>query len=173
MRERVAGAILVNTTFTAELAGWRGRGTRPQRAYERLEDAAQRLVGSERVVERLRPRMSGATVLGARFVYGKHPSTRQLTTSVRMYQQTPSATVAASVDLATADLYRALPHIDVPVLVVAGKNDRVTPSWLSDEVVARVPNAELVVLDGCGHVVPFERHEELNTLIAKFAERVL
>ena len=90
-----------------------------------------------------------------------------------MYQETPSATVAASVDLATADLYRALPHIDVPVLVVAGKHDRVTPSWLSDEVVARVPNAELVVLDGCGHVAPFERHEELNTLIAKFAERVL
>ena len=47
VRERVAGIVLVNTTYTAELAGWRGGGARIERAFERIEDIGQRLVGSE------------------------------------------------------------------------------------------------------------------------------
>jgi len=172
-RERVAGAVLVNTTFTAELAGWRGEGSRPQRAFERIEDLGQRVIGSERIVHRLRPGRSDLAMLGARLVYGRAPSPAHIAASVRMYDATPSATIAASVDLATADLHHVLPHIDVPVLVVAGTHDRITPAWLSDEITARIPAAELVVLEGCGHAAPFERHEELNGLIAKFCERVL
>jgi pimeloyl-ACP methyl ester carboxylesterase len=173
VRRRVAGIVLVNTTFTAELAGWRGGGTRPQRAYERVDDVAQRLIGSERIVRRLRPRDSDLTMLGARVVYGKDPSPSHLAASVRIYRETPSATIAASIDLATTDLYHVLPHIDVPALVVGGTHDRIAPPFLSEEIAARVPDAELVLLDDCGHIAPFERHEELNTLIAKFSATVL
>jgi pimeloyl-ACP methyl ester carboxylesterase len=172
-RERVAGVVLVNTTFTAELAGWRGAGTRSERAYERLEDIAQRLVGSERLVEALRPKDSDLALVAARTVYGRGPRPSHLDASVRMYRDTPSATIAASVDLSRADLYHVLPRVDVPALVVAGSRDNVTPAFLSEEMASRIPRAELVVFEDCGHMAPFERHHELNTLIAKFCEQVL
>jgi pimeloyl-ACP methyl ester carboxylesterase len=173
VRDRVVGAVLVNTTYTAELAGWRGRGTPAERAFERAEDIVQRLIGSERVVARLRPGRSDLAMLCARFVYGRRPLPQHLAASVGMYSDTPSATIAAAPDLATADLYQTLPHIDVPILVITGTRDQMTPSWLSDEIVARVPTAELSILEGCGHTAPFERHDEVTSLIAKFAERVL
>jgi len=173
VRDRVAGIVLLNTTFTAELAGWRGAGTRPQRAFERIEDLGQRLVGSERLVHAFRPGYSDLSVIAARVVFGPRPLPEHLDASVRTYLGTPSATIAASIDLARTDLYHVLPHIDVPALVVAGSHDRITPPWLSEEIAARIPNAELVTLQDCGHMSPLERHDEVSTLIAKFNEQVL
>jgi pimeloyl-ACP methyl ester carboxylesterase len=173
VRERVAGIVLLNTTFTAELAGWRGAGTRPQRAFERIEDIGQRLVGSERLVHAFRPGYSDLSVIAARVVFGPRPRPEHLDASVRTYLGTPSATIAASVDLARTDLYRALPHIDVPALIVTGTHDRITPPWLSREIASCIAHAELVTLQGCGHMSPFERHDEVSSLIAKFNEQVL
>jgi pimeloyl-ACP methyl ester carboxylesterase len=173
VRERVAGIVLLNTTFTAELAGWRGEGTRPERAFERVEDIAQRLIGSTRLVHALRPGYSDLSVIGARVVFGKYPRPEHLDASVRTYLGTPSATIAASVDLARTDLYHALPHIDVPALVITGTHDRITPAFLSDEIATRIPRAELVTLQDCGHMSTLERHDEVTSLLAKFAEQVL
>ena len=174
VRRRVAGAVLVNTTYTAELAGWRGAGKRAERAFERTEDVIQRLIGSERLVSRFRPgRNSDIAMLCARFVYGQRPRAEHLAASVRIYDTTPSATIAAAVDLATADLYQALKHIDVPVLVVTGTRDQITPSSLAETIAGQIPNAELIVLDDCGHMAPFERAAEVSSLIAKFAATVL
>lgn len=174
VRGRIAGAALLNTTYTAELAGWRGRGSPVERAFERVEDVVQRMIGSERLVSRLRPgRGSDLAMLAARFVYGLKPRPEHLAASVRIYDQTPSATIAAAPDLATADLLQTLAHIDVPVLVIAGTRDQITPMWLSEEIAARVANGELAVLEDCGHMAPFERHEEVGALIANFAASVL
>jgi pimeloyl-ACP methyl ester carboxylesterase len=169
----LAGVVLVNSTFTAELAGWRGAGSRPARAIERVEDIVQRLVGSERLVRRLRPGDGDLTKLAARFIFGEDPSLKQILAGIRMYEGTPSATLAAGVDMVATDLHDVLPRIDVPALVVAGSHDRITPAFLSEEMASRIPDAELVVLGGCGHMTPFERHDELNANIAKFGERVL
>jgi len=173
IRERVAGIVLLNTTYTAELAGWRGRGSTFERTLERVEDVGHRLLGSERFVHAFRPGYSDLSVIAARAVFGKDPRPEHLDASVRTYLATPSATIAASVDLATADLFQVLSRIDVPALVVTGTRDRITPPWLSDEIAARIPNAELVVLEDCGHMTPLERHEEVSSLIAKFADTVL
>ena len=62
-RERIAGAVLVNSTFTAELAGWRGRGNVAQRALERIGDVTRRVVGEDASrIDRFR---TGATDLAA------------------------------------------------------------------------------------------------------------
>ena len=59
------------------------------------------------------------------------------------------------------------------MLIVAGSRDLVTPLFLSEEMADAIPDAELIVLDGCGHMAPFERHDELTAHVRKFAERVL
>jgi pimeloyl-ACP methyl ester carboxylesterase len=170
---RVAGIVLVNSTYTGELVGWRGRGTKPQRAFERLDDIGQRLISREPLVRAFRPGYSDLAFIAARVVFGKDPLPEHLDAGVRTYLATPSATIAASVDLVATDLYHVLPHIDVPALVVTGTRDRITPQWQSEEIARRIPDAELVVLADCGHMAPVERHVELNGIIAKFAERVL
>lgn len=173
IRDRVRGIALVNTTFTADVRGWRGGGTRGERAYERLEDVLQQVPLSPRLVDRLRPgRGSHLPLFIARLEFGRDPSPTHIATAVRIYEGTPSATMAAATDLARFDAFHALPLIDVPTLVVTGTKDIVTPMWLSEEIALRVPDAELVVLEDCGHMALFERYDELNDHLRKFLERL-
>jgi pimeloyl-ACP methyl ester carboxylesterase len=46
--------------------------------------------------------------------------------------------------------------ITVPVLVVAGELDEICPPALQREVVERCPHAELISIDGAGHMLPLE-----------------
>lgn len=173
VRERVCGAVLVNTTYTVDIRGWRGGGSLGERTFESVEDVLQLLPLSPKLVGRLRPRRGAdLPLLLARLVYGRDPSPRHIATSVRIYEGTRSETLAAAVDLARFDAFDALPLIGVPVLVVAGAKDVITPQWLSEEIAARVPDAELVVFEGCGHITPFERYDELTEHLRKFCERL-
>lgn len=172
IRDRVAGVVLVNSAYTADLRGWRGKGKRRERAVERIEDVLQRIPLPTRLVDRIRPGTSDLTLLVARLVYGKDPSPTHIAASVRMYEATPSPTFAAFVDLARFDAHSALPLVDVPALVVTGTRDAVTPMWLSEEIAALIPDAELVVFEDCGHTAPLERYEQLTAHLTKFLERV-
>ena len=81
--------------------------------------------------------------------------------------------MAAALDLHSFDVYDLLPQIAVPVLIVAGERDLVTPAFLSEEMAKRIPDSELIVFDECGHQSPFERHDELTAHVRKFADKVL
>ena len=171
IRERVAGAVLTNTTYTADIRGWRGKGSFRERVFERVEDGLQRIPRPPKILDRVRPGTNDLTLLIGRLVYGKDPSPRQIAVSVRMYERTPTETLAAFVDLARFDAHEALPLVDVPVLVAGGTDDLVTPLWLSAEIAARIPDAELVVFEDCGHTSPFERHDAVTAHVRKLAER--
>jgi pimeloyl-ACP methyl ester carboxylesterase len=171
---RVAGIVLVNTTYTADLHGFRGRrGAFSSYAYGRGERFVRRVAAMERLVRALRPGESDLTLIGARLAYGKNPSPEHIAASMRMYLTTSSATIAAGIDMATTDLQHVLAQIDVPALVIAGAEDRVTPPGLSETLAEQIPQAELVVFDDCGHIAPFERSSELTSLITKFCEQHL
>jgi pimeloyl-ACP methyl ester carboxylesterase len=49
-----------------------------------------------------------------------------------------------------------LPGIDVPTVVVVGDEDVITPRELGEELAVGVPDAELIVLDGVGHLSTVE-----------------
>jgi pimeloyl-ACP methyl ester carboxylesterase len=173
-RERIAGGVLVNSTFSAQLGGWGDQGSVFQRAFERAGDLARQAAGDDgKRIERWRVRVSDLAMLLSRTLFGRDPSPRHIAVAFHMFETTPSQTLAAGIDLATFDVHAQLPSIAVPVLVVAGSRDILTPPFLSKEIAAKVPDAELVILDGCGHMGPFERHDELVALVRKFAERVL
>jgi pimeloyl-ACP methyl ester carboxylesterase len=172
IRDRIRGIVLTNSAYTADLRGWRGKGKRRERAVERIEDVLQRIPLPMRLVDRIRPGTNDLTLLIARLVYGKDPSPTHIAASVRMYEATPSPTLTAFVDLSRFDAHTALPLVDVPALVVTGTRDAVTPMWLSEEIAARIPDAELVVFEDCGHTAPFERYEQLTAHLTKFLERV-
>lgn len=47
-----------------------------------------------------------------------------------------------------------LPHIQIPVLLVWGDQDRITPPSLADAMHHLLPHSELSIAAGCGHLAP-------------------
>jgi len=84
------------------------------------------------------------------------------------------ATLRADVNLRglRADAMRSIQHdlatITAPTLIVWGQQDRIVPVAHAHAAERRIPNAELRILDPCGHMPQFERAEEFNALVLGF-----
>lgn len=61
-----------------------------------------------------------------------------------------------------------LHELQVPTLVVWGEEDRMLPARHAQKTSERIPDAELHVLPGCGHLAQIERAEEFNALLLDF-----
>ena len=64
-----------------------------------------------------------------------------------------------------ADSRPTLAGIRCPVLVICGRQDRLTSPEVHEEIVAGIPGAQLVVIEECGHLSPLEQPEKLTTLL--------
>ncbi|MGW3482430.1 alpha/beta fold hydrolase [Rhodococcus indonesiensis] len=62
----------------------------------------------------------------------------------------------------------ALASITAPVLVVHGRHDRMVPLEGALLLLGNLPNADLVVLNDCGHWAPFERPRAFVTAVRTF-----
>lgn len=69
--------------------------------------------------------------------------------------------------LARRDRYRG------PVLVVWGREDRVLPASLVDDVKELAPDAEIRVIPSCGHLVMVERPREFTDAFVPFLDRAI
>jgi magnesium chelatase accessory protein len=70
-------------------------------------------------------------------------------------------------------LKRDLPRLDCPVLLIAGSNDLAVPATTAREVAELVPQAEVAILSGLGHLAHEESPDEVAGLIRAFAGNVL
>lgn len=61
-----------------------------------------------------------------------------------------------------------LASVTMPVLIVWGKQDTVTPLSIGEEMHHQMPQSVLVVLDGCGHVAPLECHDRVRAEMQRF-----
>ena len=86
------------------------------------------------------------------------PSLVELTE--RMIANTPVDVIAEFYEtFMDHDKLHALPVLDaVETLVLVGSEDVVTPVAHSREIAGKLPRAQLVVLEGAGHMVQLERH---------------
>src|SRR5829696_3714774 len=68
------------------------------------------------------------------------------------------------------DVLDRLDRIKAPTLVIVGEQDLLTPPWVAREVACGIPGArfEIVTGDGSSHVVPLERPDDFNQLVADF-----
>ena len=69
---------------------------------------------------------------------------------------------------ARASVDSELSDIDVPVQLIWGRQDTVFPLAVAHSAVERIPDAELVVLENCGHMPHLERPEELTQCVIQF-----
>jgi pimeloyl-ACP methyl ester carboxylesterase len=83
--------------------------------------------------------------------------------------QDPEAVAGALEALAgRADRVADLPRIDVPTLVVVGSEDALTPLPFAETLARGIPGAELVVIEGAGHLSALERPEEFAEAVGAF-----
>jgi pimeloyl-ACP methyl ester carboxylesterase len=58
--------------------------------------------------------------------------------------------------------------IRCPTVVICGREDRLTPLELSEEIVSLVPGARLEVIESCGHLSTMERPAEVNAILRRW-----
>lgn len=88
-------------------------------------------------------------------------------------RQPGAAIAAASLGMAERpDSRPILGTIDVPTLVVVGSKDALTPPPLSASMAEAIPHAELVVLEGAGHLSNLEAPQGFLQALGGFLDRL-
>lgn len=71
------------------------------------------------------------------------------------------------------NMAKELSKITIPVSLIWGKNDKVTPPEVAEEFHQLLPNSELNWVDQCGHAPMMEQSEIFNNFLEKFLDRIL
>lgn len=61
-----------------------------------------------------------------------------------------------------------LARIQCPTLVICGREDVITPLAVHQEIVAEITNAELVIIDDCGHLSALEQPLRVNEALTQW-----
>ena len=85
----------------------------------------------------------------------------------------PRAMWAYFYQMPDVDIRDILPRIQAPVLVLAGDSDPIVPTAQAQLIAQTVPNADLVLIKGAGHVLGAERPEAYHRAITEWTQRVI
>jgi pimeloyl-ACP methyl ester carboxylesterase len=100
-----------------------------------------------------------------------------LTSRVRlrgMIEATPAESVVAALEgmARRADRTDMLSSITVPTLVMVGEEDGLTPPEVAEHMVQLIPEAELAVIPGSGHLPPIETPQAVSEALRAFWEKL-
>ncbi len=144
-RERLTRLVLCDTRAASD-----DETTRKVR-----EVAARRVLkeGTESLVDAMIPKL-----FGSRSREESPELVRQVSDSIR--RADPRATAAALRGMAMRrDMTSELAQIDLPVTVVVGAEDAITPPSEMEAMAAALPHAEFHCIEGAGHMTPLEAPE--------------
>lgn len=71
------------------------------------------------------------------------------------------------------NMRKDIPKMNLPVCLIWGKDDHITPVEVGEEFHTLLPDSELHLLDQCGHAPMMEKPEEFNNIADKFYNRIL
>jgi pimeloyl-ACP methyl ester carboxylesterase len=63
-----------------------------------------------------------------------------------------------------------LPKLQMPVLILWGKEDRITPLELGEKMHQLIPQSELDVFNGCGHLAPQQCTSDMGPIVEAFVK---
>ncbi|WP_428330215.1 alpha/beta fold hydrolase [Mucilaginibacter sp.] len=70
------------------------------------------------------------------------------------------------------NMKKDLHKIHVPVSLIWGRDDKITPPEVAIEFKAELPNADLHWIDKCGHAAMMEQPQEFNKLLRLFLDKI-
>lgn len=88
-----------------------------------------------------------------------------------MRQMRPTGVTCMTEVFASVDSRDILPQIDVPVKLIYGEADRRAPVHIGHQLHAQIPNSELAIIPGAGHMVYLEAGEAFNAEVRGFLTR--
>ena len=110
----------------------------------------------------------------ARIGFGNDPHASHVEATRQMLGACSQETIRdAGKALLALDLTGGLPSIKLPTLVLVGTADALTPPRDSRQIAELIPGARLIEFKGAGHMLMYERTEEIDALIVEFARECL
>lgn len=107
------------------------------------------------------------------FTYGPAASAELLESARRETAAVPPQTFFADFTACNNfDCMEGLTGIELPVLLICGEADRMTPLKYSRYLVEQLPQAELVEVEDSGHMVMLESPQKVNGAIAAFLKKI-
>lgn len=70
------------------------------------------------------------------------------------------------------ETYSKLPELNVPVLILVGEEDVITPPAEAESIQRNIKNSSLQVIDNAGHLSNLENSEDFNSHLKKFFDSV-
>ena len=174
---RVTGVVLMSTSaglIDKTKIGIPSLVARASAPFFPLWGGAARLGGG--TIDKARVASSDlAWLLTRRYGFGEVKPSPSLVTFVEsMNSKTSVETLTKYLrTLYTHNRFPALSTLSgVPVLVIVGTKDYLTPVTHSEEILRYLPDAELVKIDNSGHVVMLEKADEVNAALLPFVEKI-
>ncbi len=159
-RERVAGLVLADTKAGAD----------PPAAVENRMRIAREVVAagsSAQLVDELLPQLLGSTTHSDRpLVRGR---VKALVESAPAYAVAWAQQAMAS----RPDSFETLRTVDVPALVIVGEEDSLAPPSDARAMADAIPGAQLVSVEGAGHLSSLEAPDAFNAALSSFLRGVL
>jgi pimeloyl-ACP methyl ester carboxylesterase len=175
--DRVVGVVLMSTSgglVDRTRIGIPSLVARASAPFFPLWSGAARLGGP--AIDRARLASSDlAWLLTRRYGFGDDRPSPSLVTFVESMN---SRTSAETVTRYLRTLYRhnGFPALTalrgVPVLLLVGTRDHLTPVAHSEAILKHLPDAEFVKVDNSGHVVMLEKADEVDAALTRFLEKV-
>jgi pimeloyl-ACP methyl ester carboxylesterase len=114
--------------------------------------------------------LSGA-LFSEQFAREQPDRARELTENLQRHRAPASGVAAHLLASVYHDTVSRLRLIRSPTLVIPGGADRMTPLRNAEMLAARIPDAELAVIEGTGHAYLLEKPEESAAAVLEFLER--
>jgi pimeloyl-ACP methyl ester carboxylesterase len=168
---RVAGVVLVNTTYTNPLKTMILSGVVTALRWPLIEPMMRLTIWLQPLawLSAWQSYLSGSAHLANRVGFGRYVTRSQLEHTTLLATRNPPA-VQAQGNLAMFrwDVAETLPHIAKPVLVLGGDVDLVTKLEASRKISSAIPRARLQVVNGVNHMGFLERADIYNRAILEF-----
>lgn len=69
------------------------------------------------------------------------------------------------------NMRKDLPNFKMPVCLIWGRNDTITPPHVAEEFLESLPDAELFWIDKCGHAPMMEHPDRFNEILSAWFEK--
>jgi pimeloyl-ACP methyl ester carboxylesterase len=175
VQDRLAGLVLLNTTYTNPLRTMILSGLARALQKPVLEPAMRLMVLLHPLVwlSKWQSYLSGSAHLAHRLGFGKFVTRSQLEHSTLLStRNSPAVQARGNLAMFNWDATGALRHLRIPMLVIGGDKDIVTKLEANRAIASESDMAQMQVIDGVNHMGPMERADLYNQMIAEFALQV-
>jgi len=155
--ERVEKLLLADTRAQADTE--EGKATRAEQAQKILAE------GMAPIVDTMLPKLISPDTVS------KRPEVVKRVRDMMLHTKPEGAAAALRGMAEREDQTPRLSQINVPTLIIVGREDPITPVADSEKMHQQIANSELVVIENASHVSNIEQAEQFNRALKDFLRR--